>query len=180
MAAPATADAPKKAAAAASPAGFRQLRLLCIPPDAPPSSTVAALASFRRHDPLVPAAHGSFQSYESLSHPKHFISSFGAPPAARVRGARHAYHGAGAGELGELRQLGLVPRPTAPATSSTVPTPFALESTFEEAIGEAEYPPSAWWLLPRAPAKGPPPDTALVYSLAEVVDETYSAYWSLS
>lgn len=146
---------------------FTQLRLLCL--HTRPTHAMAAMASFWRHDPLVPSAHGAFQSYESCSMPRHFISSYGAPPIAETRD--------GTVPIGALRQLGLVLKPPSPSTSTTNPSPYALESTFEESPPQSEYPPAAWWL--DSPPAADPAATALIYPLSEIVDETYSVYWTL-
>ncbi|KAL3903656.1 MAG: hypothetical protein SGPRY_011588 [Prymnesium sp.] len=50
-----------------APAVFQQLRLSCLPAVA--TRAQRAAASFRRHDPLLPVAHGAFHSYEPLSMP---------------------------------------------------------------------------------------------------------------
>ena len=61
----ATADLPATARGATEPPPtFRQLRLSCMPAGNNASSAQRKAASFKRHDPLMPAAHGSFQSYE--------------------------------------------------------------------------------------------------------------------
>ena len=52
---------------------------------------------------------------------------------------------------------------------------FAFESSFEEAPGEAEYPPAAWTMQRSLTS-----ESALLYSLNEVVDETYTVYWDLT
>lgn len=152
-----------------------QLRLLCLPAGREPSRQEAAAASYRRHDPLVPAAHGSFQSYESLAHPGRFLSTTGAspqPPDPARRGPSAAARRA----IGTLRPLALVPKPkTPPPKPYAPPSAYALESCFEEAVSAAEYPAAAWWLLPPPPAAA-----ALLYALSETVDETYSVYWDLS
>ncbi|KAL1500497.1 hypothetical protein AB1Y20_013154 [Prymnesium parvum] len=151
---------------------FVQLRLGCLQLNNATASQQMA-ASFRRHDPLLPTAHGAFQSYESVSMAGHFISSFEAPAAEQVR-----YRGSPTNHPGRLRKLGLVQKPaTTHAARANQPTPFALESSFEEAPGEAEYPLAAWWLFPPPPSR--PAGGSLLYPLYEIVDETYSVYWAL-
>ena len=155
-----------------------QLRLECATPGRPLTTAELRASSWKRHDPLVTTAHGAFQSYESLARPGHFLSTHGAPEASapKPRAASHS-----AEPLGALRPLLLVPKPAppkpAPAGAAAVdpnrPTPFALESAFEEAVGLAEYPSAAWWLRP--PEASMP--SAIVYPLNEVVDEHYSTYF---
>ena len=55
-------------------------------------------------------------------------------------------------------------------------------ASFEEAIGKAVYPPAAWYFRPTAKGAGgrAAPQSALVWPLAEVIDETYSVYFDLA
>ena len=132
--------------------------------------------SWRRHDPLVSTAHGAFQSYESVARPGAFLSTHG----SNVTGA----HRLGGGErlqLGTLKPLVLARKPPPPPPHADrrfePPSAFALESSFEEAAGEAEYPPTAFWLGGGGGEHAP---SALLYPLNEVVDEHYSVYWDLA
>ena len=89
----------------------------------------------------------------------------------------------------ELTPLILAAKPPPPKLSAgerrfadvNAPSAFSLHSTFEEAIGEAEYPAASWWWRPpmSALAAGSAP-SALVYPLFEAIDEHYSVYWNLS
>ena len=179
---------PKRAGAAPDDGAATQLRLLCESAGKNLTAAEAAAASFRRHDPLVPSAHGSFQSYESVAWPGHFVTSFGSnasSPSARVRGTGHALGtgmALGAAGVSGLRALRLMKVPPKSGTNggNQPPSPFALESSFEEATGEAELPPSAWWLRPAPPHDKGAVASALLYPLNEVVDETYSVYFDLS
>ena len=68
------------------------------------------------------------------------------------------------------------PKAGGPDLRFNPPGAFALESSFEEALGEAEYPPSAFWLAGGGAAEAGVP-SALLYPLNEVVDEHYSVYF---
>lgn len=59
-------SAPDSSAASDS---FQHLQLRCLPPTHNSTTAMRKAASFRRHDPLLPAAHGAFLSYESISMP---------------------------------------------------------------------------------------------------------------
>ena len=49
-----------------------------------------------------------------------------------------------------------------------------MHTSFEEAVGEAAYPPAAWRFRPPA---GTP--SAVVWPISEIIDETYSVYFEL-
>ena len=128
----------------------------------------------------MPSAHGSFQSYESVGAPRHYLTTFGSNASALDARAAESFTAGGIAsqrQLGTLRPLRLakVPPSDRPTGGAQAPSPFALESTFEEAAGESEYPASAWWLRGRGPQQ-----QALLYPLHEVVDESYSVYFDLA
>ena len=178
---------PEGATAGAAAAGINggehplQLRLVCASAETPLTAAQERAASWRRHDPLVPVAHGSFQSFESVTHRGFFMSTYGANVSdVHARASqRHAHAGPRLGE--QLTPLILARKPPSPAqpTGFNVPSPFALQSSFEEAIGETEYPASAWWWRPSASSQARGGKSALLYPLFEVVDEHYSVYWDL-
>ena len=168
----------------APPSHPLQLRLLCARPGAEPLSTAdEKAASWRRHDPLVSTAHGSFQSYESVARPGYFISTHGAANLTTTSGGG----GGASSSASAARRTPLIlarkPPPPPPPKEGEgpdlrfhPPSSFALESSFEEALGEAEYPQSAFWLAGGAGGEGDLP-SALMYPLNEVVDEHYSVYF---
>ena len=96
---------------------------------------------------------------------------------------RHPHAGPRLGDA--LTPLTLAPKPPPPSSKADLrfqpPSTFSLESTFEEAVPEAEYPADSWWFRPPAEAlrRGGAP-SALVYPIHEVVDEHYSVYWDLA
>lgn len=142
------------------------------------SATQQAAASWRRHDPLLPTAHGSFQSYESVAHGGWWITTEGVDEMTVDHPSERAV-------LGTVRPLILGRRPTG---GKEVQKAHGLLSSFEEARGEAEYPAAAWWLRPDKGVSGrgrgaggaaQQAASALLYPLNEVVDESFSVYWDL-
>ena len=157
------------------------LRLVCASPDGPLTAAQERSASWRRHDPLTPVAHGSFQSYESLARRGYFMSTQGSNTSqAHAQAAtRHLHAGPRLGK--SLTPLILVQKPKQVGGSNpNEPSAFALESTFEEAVSEAEYPTAAWWWRPPASAVRAGAASALLYPISECIDEHYSVYWDLS
>lgn len=155
----------------------QQLLLHCASSEQPLSEAQQRACSWKRHDPLLSAAHGSFHSYESLIQPGSFMSTYGATVSAGAPTPRSSHGDRPA--LGELKPLCLVPKPQATSRAEDHPmrpSAYALESAFEEVVPEAEYPLASFWLRPTASASS---RSALLYPLNEVVDERYSVYFDL-
>ena len=170
----------------AAPAGGTggQVELLCTARGVQLNAAEARRASWRRHDPLLAAAHGGFQSYESLASPGFFLST--AASAAAHGQSSAAPEGYDAGDEAGTR-LSAVTLQRKPADSvhreSAAFKAFAAHASFEEATGAAVYPPAAWFLQPppaAAPAGRAAIPSAVLWPLSEVIDETYSVYWDLS
>ena len=149
---------------------------------------------------LLQAAHGAFLSYESVEAPGYFLSS--APSSGDGDGGGGGGGGGrgGGGEGGgaqtsvatgydagdeagtRLTPVTLQRKPAAERESAPFRA-FANHASFEEAIGKAIYPPAAWRFHPPTQGAGgraaPPPQSALVWPLSEVIDETYSVYFDL-
>ena len=137
------------------------------------TSSQAKACTYRRHDSLVPSAHGSFHSYESVLLPGYFLSTHNASLTSSGGGGRR---GGGEGTA-QLRPLRLAKRPADFVSGGNrPPSPFALSSAFEEAAPEAELPQNSWWLKSDGSYRA---GGALLYPLNEVVDERYSVYWDL-
>ena len=150
------------------------MELLCTARGVQPTATEAKRASWRRHDPLLSAAHGGFQSYESLEAPGFFLSTARTAPQGQSNAAAPQDYDAG-DEVGtRLRPVTLQRKP-ADARESAAFKSYASHTSFEEAIGAAAYPPAAWFFRPHKPAP-----SALLWPLSEVIDETYSVYFDLS
>merc|ERR1740117_514884 len=163
--------------------GVRQVELLCTARGVQPSAAQAKRASWRRHDPLLPAAHGGFQSYESIDAPGFFLSSAAGPQgeSSAAEGPAGADRGYDMGdEAGtRLSAVTLQRKPDIHDKESAVFKRFAAHASFEEAVGAAVYPPATWFLLPPS-TTAPTITSAVLWPLSEVIDETYSVYWDLS
>ena len=165
-----------------------QIELLCVSPGTAPTAAQARCASWRRHDPLLEAAHGGFHSYESLEAPGFYLSS--ALPGAdeQSRATERPLEGPSAMtgyDVGDETDTQLAPatlqrKPAGPKDDAAVRR-FAMHASFEEAIGAAAYPPAAWFLHPPTLPTGRAAATsAVVWPLSEVIDETYSVYFDLA
>ena len=163
-----------------SPAHPLQLRLVCGGPSAPLSAADAA-ATWRRHDPLVSTAHGSFQSYESRARRVLHVHARRRQPDASA--APHARRPADAAvAAASLTPLLLVrkPPPPPPPKAGGPDLRFTRQGVcarvvVRRGLGEAEYPPSAFGSRRRRAEAALP--SALLYPLNEVVDEHYSVYF---
>ena len=169
--------------------GGGRVELLCLAPGAQPTAAEVKRVAWRRHDPLIMAAHGAFLSYESVDAPGCFLSSTpsGDGGGGASGGGGGAQMSAAAGydagdEAGtRLTPVTLLRKPDAERESAPFKA-FANHASFEEAIGKAVYPPAAWYFRPTAKGAGgrAAPQSALVWPLAEVIDETYSVYFDLA
>lgn len=165
-----------------------QIELLCVSPGTPPTAAQAKRASWRRHDPLLEAAHGGFHSYEALEAPGFYLSS--AVPGAdeQSRATERPLEGPSAVtgyDVGDEMDTQLAPatlqrKPAGPKDDVAVRR-FAMHASFEEAIGAAAYPPAAWFIHPPTlPTGRAAANSAVVWPLSEVIDETYSVYFDLA
>ena len=119
---------------------------------------------------------------ESAARRGYFMSTLGANASDAFAKAARRHPHAGPRLGASLTPLVLVekPPPSKFPADPNRPTAFALESTFEEAVSEAEYPTAAWWWRPPASARRQGGISALLYPVSECIDEHYSVYWDLA